>query len=129
MRGTNPHFLEPHIYFSFPSGIGQKRAKSIMYASFESNTFARLCIDGQRGLPSRVQRLLRFNVVESNPLRRAIHEQVILRLRAKLSIAFHISACVIFPSPFNFSFEIPCSKEPKTKDLFLILIETQIKFN
>lgn len=123
MRKLSRIFYSHKFYFSVPFGIGQKRAKSIIYALFESSTFATLCIDGHRGLPSRVQRLLRFKVVESRPLRRAMQEQVILRLRAKSSIAFHMSACVISLSFINIMHPFIC------KDSFLILVESHNKFN
>lgn len=60
-----------------------------------------LLVDGQRGWPSLVQRLLLLNVVGSNPLHRANPEQDIPCAFAKFSIARQISSCVII-SPQNF---------------------------
>ena len=67
-----------------------------MLLSVASKIFAMLFVDGQRGWPYLDQRLLLLNVVGSKPLRFARQEQDILCEYAKLSIAPHISLCVIF---------------------------------
>ena len=74
--------------------------KSFIDAPVADNIFAILFVDGQRGWPYLDQRLLLLNVVASNPESLAKPEQDILCLTAKLSIACHISWCVIFVSFF-----------------------------
>jgi hypothetical protein len=60
------------------------------------NILDKLYVDGQRGLPYLFQRLLLLNVVGFRPLIIAKREHDMPWRCAQLSIAHHISICVIF---------------------------------
>lgn len=77
-----------------------------MDAPVEDKILDILLVDGQRGWPSLVQRLLLLNVVGSNPLHRANPEHDIPCSVANFSMARHISSCVIF-SPLLHKNSIP----------------------
>ena len=74
-------------------------AKSWIQAPVDAKILEILLVDGQRGCPSRDQRLLRLNVVGSSPLRFASPEQDIPCSDAKRSMARHTSACVMIRFP------------------------------
>lgn len=69
-------------------------------APVDDNILEILLVDGHRGCPSLVQRLLRLNVVGSKPLHRAKPEQDIPCSVANRSMARQTSSCVINFPPF-----------------------------
>ena len=73
--------------------------KSWIQDPVDAKILAILLVDGHRGWPSRDHRLLRLNVVGSNPLRFASLEQDIPCADANRSIARHTSACVMIRFP------------------------------
>ena len=91
-------------YCRSSSGVGTSiyLAKSWMQEPVDAKILEILLVDGQRGCPSRDQRLLRLNVVGSNPLRFASPEQDNPCADAKFSIARHTSACVMIRFPHCF---------------------------
>ena len=74
--------------------------KSTTVLPVEFNIFAMLLVEGHLGCPYFDQRLLLLNVVASIPDIFANLEQDIFCIDAKLSIACHISLCVMFDSFF-----------------------------
>ena len=73
--------------------------KSWIDAPVEDRIFEILFVEGQRGCPSLVQRLLLLKVVGSKPLHRARPEHDMPCSKANRSIARQTSSCVIF-APF-----------------------------
>jgi hypothetical protein len=84
-------------YFSGCGGScdGIKRTNSDIVIPVAFNTLAMLYVDGQRGCPYLLKRLLLLNVVASNPENLASPEHDILRDAANLTIARHKSSCVM----------------------------------
>ena len=66
-------------------------------------------VDGQRGCPNMVNRLLLLKVVGSSPLRFASPEQDILCSCANNSIAFQICSCVMIKISSEFFILFPNS--------------------
>ncbi len=87
--------LRPYRFGSPSSDGGMYFMKSWKFDPVADKTLARLCVLGQRCLPSRDHLLLLLNVVGSSPLFLAKPEQEKLCAPAKHSMAFHIESCVI----------------------------------
>ena len=73
---------------------------SLIVVPVAFNTLAMLYVDGQRGWPYLLNRLLLLNVVASRPANLANPEQDIFFEAANLTIARHSSSCVILIPPF-----------------------------
>src|SRR5690349_16569672 len=76
---------------SRPASSSISRTKSMKLLPVACSTFAMLSVDGHRGLPSRVARFDRLNVVGSNPDRRARPDAVNPFRVANRSIACQMS--------------------------------------
>lgn len=80
--------------------LSMNLVNSWIEAPVDANILEILLVDGHRGWPSLVQRLLRLNVVGSKPLHRANPEHDFPCSIANRSIARQTSSCVIKFPPF-----------------------------
>lgn len=88
------HFVR-HQPIRFFGVLSTNFVKSWIDAPVEDKILEMLLVDGQRGWPSLVQRLLRLNVVGSKPLHRARPLHDMPCAVAKFSMARQISSCVM----------------------------------
>lgn len=98
--GNNNKYIN-YLFWDSLFLLSMNLVNSWIEAPVDANILEILLVDGHRGWPSLVQRLLRLNVVGSKPLHRANPEHDIPCSIANRSIARQTSSCVIKFSPFS----------------------------
>lgn len=88
-------FYLSFLFLSKLHGKNLSKSQSVIFAAF--NTRTKLCVDGQRGKPFLLTRLLLLNVVAFNPAKQANPEQDMFKDFAKFIIPSHKSLFVIKP--------------------------------